>query len=189
MNDYYLPKIEDITQISKIQFAFKDKDKNFVMPKLHSMFYKYPGPNNEDGFSGVCLELNIFSWGMSLEGAQDELIQLCKNYFTNIIIENNNPKQLFEDVAKTDLENFWGLYRQISVWGASCGILDSESQNLITIEELIKENTSLKEENSNLKNQIRILEKEKEINNNDLVGAYILDANKPNSELLKQYIN
>lgn len=123
--NYQVPAPEQVKEILKLQMIGRKEDtgKAFALPRLHIMIYSLPA----GGFESACLEFGLFAGGDSVENALRNIKAMCNDYLVTIIADRHQPQQLFDDVKKTEMEEFWGLYRFLSVMNASQGQIDIDA--------------------------------------------------------------
>ena len=123
-----VPEIEEIVAYGKIVT---------VLP-LHYLLYEEESPLGEPGFTGLCMDLGVFSWARSADEAHEQLNQSIFDYMVKQAKSKSGMLDLFNQLADPFFEAHWGCYRQLTFL---CGDPNDEY-----IEELGSDLREMKEE-------------------------------------------
>ena len=83
------------------------------------------------------LEFGLFANDNSVERVSERLRFMVCSYFEELIAKKNID-QLYKDVQQTDLENFWAIYRVLSIERARKGLLEPENEVVFALKKCIK---------------------------------------------------
>ena len=143
--------------------------------KAHFMVYKGKGPTQKKGYVSICLEYAQFVWDKVEKISIKKLLHQTEDYLKKMNASPENRKALFRLIGQTDMEAYWGIYRQlVRLYG------DPEEQRLTNIErrqhkiesnvrEMQEDITSLKVDMVSLKR--KLIAYEEGIKDESLVGS------------------
>ena len=109
---YEFPKINEVVSIGKVTMTFSKKNKQFIFPRFHIIINKKKGPNEEEGFQVTCLELQLFSFGLNIEEAKKDILNLSIAFIEEII-QNESYNKLNNLLIDKNMEDYWALYRLV----------------------------------------------------------------------------